>query len=242
MKMLNFLTAVAFTAVASTAYAAVPENLVLTEWNCVDDAELLINNGSDPEFGQHVGNGGNWFELYVVKSGGLDVRGWLFEWRNDDTENNSGWVKILPNASASSLASLPQHTILTLMEHEEGTEDFGQGAWGDSSPQINGSHTHLLISDNANVTHSSFFKVDNDNWEMRILRPRVGSETPFVTVAGAEYVVVQNWVGEDVPPGWAPGTSAINSQEVGFLTVNPVAASSTNGEYEDNNNSTFGSH
>jgi hypothetical protein len=219
MKRLSLLAVAALAAAASTVHARVPEDMVLTEWNAVADNERLI--GTDPAFPtDDFANGGNWIELRVIEDE-LNIRGWVLLWENDDPDSGS----ITFTASQGAWASVPAGTIITIIEEDD---DFDQGEpgadWGNVT-DTSGTHWNIPLDNDPYVTHSGGFKVDNDNWRMKITD---GTNT------------VQNWVGEDVAPGWTG--SAVNDEEVGRLTVDPTAAgvTSTNGEYEDSNNSSFG--
>lgn len=241
MRMLGALTIAVLAAVSPVVQAASPA-MVLNEWNCVGDDKKLANNGSDPIFGQHDGNGGNWIELVVVEDD-LDIRGWVLEWQNDDEAGNHGTVDFVTIYEESEnadtyLSEIPAGTTITIMEGEEGSQDFGQGSWGDASDlDISANRIHILLSDDSVVHHSGALKVDNDGWRMRILKPTdPEDETPSFP---ADYTVVQSWVGEDIAPGWSG--SAINSQEVGYLTADPTVTDISAGNYyQDNDSSTFG--
>jgi hypothetical protein len=218
--------------VASVANAAAPA-MVLNEWNCVKEDEEM--SGSDSVFGTVEGNGGNWVELYVVQNN-LTIKNWLLEWQNADApeQNNHGFVEFTTSGAWENLAA---GTIITILEVDENLE---QGAYTTTNLSAGTNWKHVTVDNDTYVEHfPAGFKVDNDDWEMRILRPRVGSEAPYVTVNGGQYVVVQSWVGESAS-GY--GGSGINSEEIGKLEACPSTLSSSTDltGYDDGDNSTFG--
>ena len=66
-------------ACASSGRAA---ELILNEYNAVSSTNMLENSGSDTFFGQVLGNGGDWFELVVIRDR-LDIRGWQLYQRSN---------------------------------------------------------------------------------------------------------------------------------------------------------------
>ena len=66
-------------ACASSGRAA---ELMLNEYNAGSSTNMLENSGSDTFFGQVLGNGGDWFELVVMRDR-LDIRGWQLELYED---------------------------------------------------------------------------------------------------------------------------------------------------------------
>ena len=51
--------------------------VIVNEYNAVDDDEFLQNGNSDPFLGRRLENGGDWFEVVVIQDH-LDMRGWDF--------------------------------------------------------------------------------------------------------------------------------------------------------------------
>jgi hypothetical protein len=123
-----------------------------------------------------------------------------------------------------------QIEIEALNKIAESKEDFGQGLFGTTSPRTDGTtgHIHILLSDDDYLDHTGAFKVDNDNWKMKIWGPDPLESAPYTFPD--DYVVVQDWVGEDISAtGWTG--SAINSNEGGALMTNPVTTDITAGSY-----------
>lgn len=212
-------------AFASVACAATG-TVILNEWNCVGETKYLggsssTGSGFDPAFlPKHKGNGGNWVELVVCQDH-ADLRGMTLYWDNADPSSGTVTFK-----NVSEWSDVRSGVIITVMEAaiDEG-EDIDQYGWEEGSDLTvdyeDDWHMHVLVSDDDLVTHSGPFKVDNDDWGMKIMN-------------GA--TLYQDWIGE-AETGWAGG--GIASTEIGKLEDDP-STSVVIGDYDDGDNSTFG--
>ena len=229
-----------FLASSGQAYAA--GELIVNEYNAVNEAEFMefASNkpweGQDSYFGRILGNGGNWIEL-VVTSDHLDIRNWTLEWSNSDPDD--GVVTFSNDARWSDLRS---GTIITIIESVDDLvpsvsniqdNDFNDvaDAVGDPfdvstdfsfDPGNDDWWVNAWLSDATLFTTGSF-KVDNDDWQVEI-KDNLGA-----TVSGP--------IGEDRPE-WTGG--GINSQEIGRLEADP-STGVTGFDYDDGDYSTFGS-
>ena len=70
----RFLVALLALCVVGSSQAA---DVIVNEYNAVDEDEFLRNGDSDPSLGIRLGNGGDWFEVVVIPDQ-LDMRGWDF--------------------------------------------------------------------------------------------------------------------------------------------------------------------
>jgi hypothetical protein len=190
---------------------------------------------SDTLFGFVRGNGGNWIELVVIADH-LDVRGWTLEWHNADPDR--GTVTFQSHSIWSDLRS---GTIITIREDDL---DSGQILTDLSYDPQNGDWWIHANIDDLTVVNQTGFKVDNDNWSMKIwdgpilcLLPIPQDCTPDGPTA-----VIQDWVGEGT--GLWGGTGGVGNNEVGKLEQDPSAAAATTPPtpmYNDGTSSTFSS-
>jgi hypothetical protein len=195
--------------------------LILNEFNAVGDASLLDGGDTvDPFFGAVLGNGGNWVEL-VVTQDHLDIRGWTLEWENADPDAGS-----VTFADAAIWSDLRSGTIITIREDDLMPPGYGALATDLSYDPAGGDWWIHANVDDLSVVEQAGFKVDNDDFRMRIL-----DDGDFL---------IQDWVGE-AETLWAG--SGINSEEVGKLEQDPSAAAATTPpvpNYQDGSSSTFG--
>ena len=207
---------------ADAAHAGSPGDLILNEFNACGDALFLKNGGSDSFMGVVQGNGGNWFELVVVADH-LDIRGWKLEWQNTDPD--AGSISFQNHSIWSDLRS---GTIITIREDDLSPPGFGVLLSDLGYDPQNGDWWIHANVDDLTVLFQTGFKVDDDNWSMRILDDQA--------------TVIQDFVGEATAL-WA-GTGGVGSDEVGKLEENPSAAAATSLPvplYNDGTTSTFGS-
>lgn len=208
MKRLVVLGLLFALAGASPALGA---GLILNEFNSVSAGKVLA--GGDTTFGTKAGNGGNWVEL-VVTTDHLNIQGWKLEWTNSDPD--SGNLIFTNNALWSDLRS---GTIITVREDDTGdpgppvgarpTDVSFNPAGNDWWIEINADDALYIIKNN--------FKVDNDDWQGRIL--------------DASSTVQQGYVGESI--GGLPWSgSGISSTEVGALLANPTAVNPASGYFD----------
>lgn len=207
---------------ADPAIAGNPGDLILNEFNATGDIFFLRNGGSDPFLGTVQGNGGNWVEIVVVTDH-LDIRGWELEWRNADPDSGS---VIFQNHSIWS--DLRSGTIITVREDDLSPPGFGVLLSDLSYDPANGDWWIHANVDDVVVVQQFGFKVDDDNWQMRILDDSL--------------TIIQNWVGESTPL-WGGG-GGVAGDEVGKLEQDPSAAAAMSPPvpmYNDGTSSTFGS-
>jgi hypothetical protein len=183
----------------------------------------LPSEQGDTFFGVVRGNGGNWFELVVIADH-LDVRGWKLEWMNTDPD--AGSISFTNHAIWSDLRA---GTIITIREDDTGTPGGFGALPSDLSydPAEGDWWIHANVDDFSVVTQTGF-KVDDDDWRMRILD---GSSN-----------LIQDWIGEGSAL-WGGG-GGVGNDEVGKLEQDPSAAAATSPPvplYNDGTSSTFGS-
>jgi len=164
---------------ADLAIAGNAGDLILNEFNATAAASFLRDGGSDSFLGTVQGNGGNWVEVVVIADH-LDIRGWTLAWRNTDPD--SGSVIFGDHAIWSDLR---KGTIITVREDDLSPPGFGVLLTDLSYDPDNGDYwIHVNVDDLTVVTQFGW-KVDDDNWQMRIL-----DET---------LTIIQDWVGEGTP-------------------------------------------
>ena len=154
--------------------------LVLNEYNAVSSIGWL-NGGtatadadggaaSDAFLGRRPGNGGNWMELVVQRSG-TDLRGWTVEWQ-EVSDGTSGSIRL---ASNSALANLPAGTIITIIER--GTAAGGldtdlslNASAGDRWLNLNSRDPSVVAFTTGSAPDhvSGSFTTSNDDWRMRV--------------------------------------------------------------------------
>jgi hypothetical protein len=183
----------------------------------------LPTEQGDPFFGIVNGNGGNWIELVVIADH-LDIRGWTLEWQNADPD--SGSITFDP---VSIWSDLRAGTIITIREDDlDPPLGFGDLPTDLSYDPARGDWWIHVNVDDFNVVSQAGFKVDDDDWRMRILDESSG--------------VIQDWIGEGTFL-WGGGGGVAND-EVGKLEQDPSAAAATGPPYpayNDGTSSTFGS-
>jgi hypothetical protein len=219
MRVTLLIAAVLLFAAATEIRAA---DVILNEYNAVDpnsflgggDASADASGGRayDTYFGRVKGNGGDWFELVVIKDH-LDMRGWHL-----DVFESGVLDKTLNLTDKAIWSDLRSGTIITVSETVP-TEVSYNPAAGDWWINVQASDT----ADGLYITASSF-KVTNNNWQLRI-RNTAGT-------------VVQDKTGEGVAPTSGIGTTNIfRLQTDPSSSITP-----TSSKYSDGSNfSTFGS-
>jgi hypothetical protein len=189
----------------------------------------LPSDLGDPFFGVVLGNGGNWIELVVVADH-LDIRGWQLEWTNSDPDSGSVTFcdAASPNCDDHSIWSdLRAGTIITIREDDLGPPGYGVLLTDLSYDPSQGDWWIHANVDDFTVVSQAGFKVDDDDWRMRILDESSG--------------VVQDWIGEGTFL-WGGGGGVAND-EVGKLEEDPSAAAATGPPYpayNDGTSTTFG--
>ncbi|HON92000.1 MAG TPA: hypothetical protein PLT20_06175 [Sedimentisphaerales bacterium] len=154
---------VVLTLLSANGWAA---DMILNEYNAVDANEFLgggtasadENGGraSDSYFGRVRGNGGDWFELVVIKDH-LDIRGWQL-----DIYENKILDETLVLTAHPIWQDLRAGTIITISEDVPSDISYNPAA-GDwwINVQANNNGDGLYIE-------KSNFPVSSNNWQLRI--------------------------------------------------------------------------
>jgi hypothetical protein len=204
---------------SANAWAA---DIILNEYNAVDSNDFLNggvssadDNGgraSDSYFGRVRGNGGDWFELVVIKDH-LDIRGWQL-----DIYDNKILDETLALTANPIWQDLRAGTIITVSEDVPSDISYNPAA-GDwwINVQANNNGDGLYIE-------KSSFPVSANNWQLRI-RDKAGQ-------------VVFGPAGEGISP--ASGISGTEIFRLEADPDATITANS--GDYDDGADfSTFGS-
>jgi hypothetical protein len=196
-------------------------DVILNEYNAVDSNDFLGGGNSsaddsggrayDTYFGRVKGNGGDWFELVVIKDH-LDLRQWHL-----DIFDNGLFDKTLDLTNAAIWSDLRSGTIITVSEDVPSDISYNPAA-GDwwINVQANDTADGLYIE-------AQSFKVSNSNWQLRI--------------RNAAGTVVYGPVGEGIAPTSGVGATNVFRLEADpSATITP-----TSKNYKDGSNfSTFG--
>jgi hypothetical protein len=154
---------VVLTLVAGTLRAA---DVILNEYNAVDNTSFLGGGdssaddaggrASDSYFGRVMGNGGDWFELVVIKDH-LDMRGWQLE-----TYSGTKLDKTLTLTADPIWSDLRAGTIITVAQDEPSdvSYDPAAGDWWINVQAKTG-------ADGKYISAKSF-DVSNKDWRLRI--------------------------------------------------------------------------
>lgn len=225
---------------AVLAECGICPGVVLNEYNAVS-REKWLGNPDDPAcegpagefcgkdgdafFGRVEGNGGNWFELVVVRDR-LDLRGWRLQWAEAE-DGTSGEIVI---ADHPALADLPAGTIVTVVE--KGTSNGGLDTLldGEAAPGIR--WINLRSGDPAVVASTSSsekgavfgdFTTSNDGWTLAI----------------------RDAAGQLVMPASGEGSihyhrGPVNSRNACRLRETPSRFTTPASAYDDSSSSTFG--
>ena len=199
----------------------------------------LRHDLGDSFFGVIQGNGGNWIELVVIADH-LDIRGWTLEWMNADPDFGS-----ITFQSHDIWSDLRAGTIITIREYEP---EYGELHTDLSYDPSRGDWWIHADIDDLDVLAQAGFKVDDDDWRMRIWDGAIDCTTNpsppparFCTGVGAT-VLIQDSIGEGTAL-WGGG-GGVGNDEVGKLEQDPSAAAATAPPvpaYNDGTSSTFGS-
>lgn len=164
MSKCSFFKVVCLVLACSTATFAA--DIILNEYNAVGSTDFL-NGGNaavdedggrafDAYFGRIQGNGGDWFELVVIKDH-LDMRAWKL-----DVYNNGALDRTLNLTNHSIWLDLRSGTIITVAEDlpSDVSYDPASGDWWINVQARTGADG--LYIDAANFT------VTSSNWQLRI--------------------------------------------------------------------------
>jgi len=164
MSGYSFFKVVCSILACSTATFAA--DIILNEYNAVGPTDFL-NGGnaavdqdggraSDSYFGRIQGNGGDWFELVVIKDH-LDMRAWKF-----DIYDNGALNRTLNLTNHSIWSDLRSGTIITVAEDvpSDISYDPASGDWWINVQARNGADGLYISAAN--------FAVTSSNWQLRI--------------------------------------------------------------------------
>lgn len=185
-------------------------DVILNEYNAVDDVFFLEDDGEDTFWGRTLGNGNDWFELVVITDH-LDMRDWSLVLSDEVGEDI-----VLTLTQHEAWSDLRRGTIITVSEELGNNADHynpAVGQWWINVKAAEGTAGTYITPAN--------FRVNENNWQLTILDAAGG--------------VVFGPAGEGVNP-----TSGVNSQEVFKLEDNPGAAIAPSSNYADGQTSTFG--
>ena len=164
MRLVGMLGAVVVCCLFSTNVHGA--DVILNEYNAVDgtaflgggDASADDSGGraSDSYFGRVRGNGGDWFELVVIKDH-LDMRAWQF-----DIFENNALDETLSLTNHAIWSDLRAGTIITMAEDvpSDISYDPAAGDWW----------INVQANDDADGVYveASSFPVSSNNWQLRI--------------------------------------------------------------------------
>ncbi|MCP4193865.1 MAG: hypothetical protein GY768_24925 [Planctomycetaceae bacterium] len=208
-RFLLFLTSMlSFVSIGQTA------DVILNEYNAVSTTKILDGGeGEDSQLGLVLGNGGNWFELLVVRDH-VDMRGWALDWVEDEEVGNdetaAGRITLSEDTIWSDLRS---GSIITIVETADGGDilidtqtdlsyDPLNGDWWinvvTQTEQAKG--TSALISTVTNDGEPGDFSVGKDDWTLTILNADGN------TIFGPAGEGAESWAG-----------GKVNSEEAGSL-------------------------
>jgi len=198
-------------------------DIILNEYNAVDSNDFLGGGDAamdeaggragDTYFGRVPGNGGDWFEMVVIKDH-LDIRGWQL-----DIYENGALDETLTLTGHSIWSDLRAGTIITVAEEVPSDVSYNPAA-GDwwINVQANNNGDGLYVE-------KSSFPVGATNWQLRIRG------------AGTAGQVMFGPAGEGVSPA-----SGVSGTEICRLEADPSATVTRDStDYDDGDDfSTFG--
>ena len=200
-------------------------DVILNEYNAVDDELFLEDLASDAFWGRRNGNGGDWFEVVVITDH-LDMRNWEFVVSND-TGGAGQETFSLKLTYAGVWADLRSGTILTVSEDLPNNVDEycpELGSWWinvRASPLAAGTYVTVTCIQPSCSPALVNWKVSNKNWQL--------------TIKNAAGQVVFGPAGEGINPA-----SGVGSTEVLKLEANPGATITPLSPYTAGSSSTFG--
>jgi hypothetical protein len=147
--------------------------IILNEYNAVDGKKFL-NGGnsesdcdggkaSDDRLGRTKGNGGDWFELVVIKDH-LDIRGWCLDFAWDDGKEKKKVHSLLHFTENALWSDLRSGTIITVSEliKEDTGYDPVHGDWWINVMAHREAGSRLYIE-------KKNFTVNAKNWQLTII-------------------------------------------------------------------------
>jgi len=236
---LSGAVAMAFACVMTWGSAALAADVILNEYNGVDNDTCLDAFGepvieplacasgakSDSFWGTRLGNGGDWFELVVI-SDHLDMRDWTFEVVNDAIDAPESWEITLTSDPVWS--DVRRGTIITVSEdlrNNLGDYEPAAGRWWMNVRADSGTSGTF-----ATVACLSPVCLPQDaNW-------KVSNNDSQITIKDDLGGVVFGPAGEGETP-----TGGVSSLEVLKLEEDPTATVTESSGYSDGESSTFGS-
>ncbi|RMF24114.1 MAG: lamin tail domain-containing protein [Deltaproteobacteria bacterium] len=219
------LTAVAlFCALVSSPVLAGAADVILNEYNAVDDADFLENGASDPFWGVRAGNGGDWFELAVITDH-LDMRGWSFLVvnRTGSAGEESFSIDLTTDPFWQDIRS---GTIITISENlPSNARSYNPviGRWWiNVRPSEFGTYATASCVSPSCLPSQVNWKVSNNDTQ--------------ITILDASSTVVFGPAGEGIqPPAGIGQTEVFKLEQDPDATITPTSPS-----YRDGSSSTFG--
>lgn len=201
-------------------------DLILNEYNAVDGISLLGNDAADEYWGRREGNGGDWFELVVVKDG-LDARGWKLLVVNDSADPAARESFLLTFTQDPVWSNLRSGTIVTVSEDLGANVDEYQPAAGRwwmnvrASAATDGRYMTVECVSPACAPADVNWKVSKKDWQL--------------TIKNAAGAVVFGPAGEGIEP-----VSGVGATDVFKLEEDPGALVTPKSGYAAGTSSTFG--
>jgi len=240
MGTMGWIGAIICTAGVPAVFAG---SVIINEYNAVDSGNQLDGGGgSDPYWGTAVGNGGDWFELVAVGDGTaqstVDMRGW----RIVQYEEGGGTLSIEGQIILSNnpyWEMVQAGTILTFHEDDTagggldshpgllfGTDVFDSQGWGWKNIFTDDA-SFVEVTD---ASHDGGFKLNKDDNVFEIY----DASGALIAAAGE---------GHEAAYGFSPDYvgGGVNDEEVFELQADPNPFITAASNYDDSNNSSFGS-
>ncbi len=220
---------------------ATAADVILNEYNAVAPDEWIGNpdldecegpmgfgcsSKEDTFFGRIIGNGGNWFELFVITDH-VDMRGWSLFW--EEVNNlKVGTIFLSEDMLWSDLraGTIITFTELTTAEGGLDTDTSFDPCNGDWWINVNSFDTTYVPETTTNVRGdgSGNFTTGNNDWRLTILN---SSDAVIYGPAGEGSLDYS-------------GTS-VNNREICRLQEDPSDSTLPSGPYDDGTRSNFGS-
>jgi hypothetical protein len=200
--------------VPAAAIAAPPHDVIVNEYNAVQEGGELEPGKTDSRFGRRLENGGDWFEL-VVTQANVDMRGWQIDLRHRTGEVGEELV-VLTLSQADIWVDLFPGTIITVAEDIPNTVNQYQ-------PETGTWWFNVRADDSAAGTYitASNFKVSNDKTQ--------------ITVKNNSGVTLFGPAGEGIEP-----RAGVGNDEVWKLEADPSPSIIPTSSYNDGTSSSFG--
>ena len=234
----------------SSGYAA---DVILNEYNAVEDDKYLEDGASDAYWNQRLGNGDDWFEL-VVTADHVDMRGWEFVVVNctlcDSPPDSVEESFSLTLSNDSVWSDLRRGTILTISEDLHSNVDQYHPEVGNWWLNIKADCANQYVSvaciDPPCPPEDANWKVSNNDWQLTIKNASgigvfgpAGEGIRWTCDGGTNDGEACDPDTPDCPGGGDCQKVKVGSDEVFKLEENPSASVSPTSDYFDGQSSTF---